>query len=408
MTQLTATVRDVLQKQYAALQKRTLLCYQCSKCSSVCPAFRIGEYNPRSFILTAVNEGIEKASKDKTIWLCKNCHACTICPMSIDIPGMVLLARIGALKNGNVPPASKTGHRRIFTLAQKIQAASPVAPVANKWPLNHQKFTEKGPLALYTGLMPVWDNLLYNYDLNLVTGLRGILEAMNLVGVEPAIPAGMKDSGHDMYYGGDEDTFLSLATYNRDLIEKLGITTLVVVNPEDYHALKNIYPKYVGELPANIIFWTDFLVEKGIVERLRRQAYLDVELTVAYHDPCKLGRLSKIFDSPRIILESIPGVKLIKLRYEREFAPCCGVTAFIGCDDGSLYLRHERLKEASDLGVDVLVTTCPSCVSHYTCALSSIIPAPGEKPGKELKVTDLATFMGSRLFHIDDKAKSKK
>lgn len=339
---------------------------------------------------------------DKTIWLCKNCHACTICPMAIDIPGMVLLARIGALKNNNPPPASKTGHRRIFNLAQKIQAASPVPPVANKWPLNHQKFTEKGPVALYTGLMPVWDNLMYNYDLNFITGLRAILEALNLIGVEPAIPAGFKDSGHDTYYGGDEDTFIALARYNRDLVEKIGIQTLIVVNPEDYHAIKNLYPKYLGEFPAQVIFWTDFLVEKGFVERLRLQSYLDVELQVAYHDPCKLGRVSGIYDSPRKILESIPGVKIVKFRSEKEMAPCCGVTAFIGCDDGSLYLRHERLKEARDLGVDVLVTTCPSCVSHYTCALASM-QAPAGKQPKELKVSDLATFLGTRLFHLDKK-----
>lgn len=400
MTEMTTAVQDALQRQYAALQKRTLLCYQCSKCSSVCPAFRIGEFNPRAFVLSAVNDGIQKISKDKTIWMCKNCQACLLCPMSIDIPGMVLYARINALKNRNPPPVTKTGHRRIFSLAQKIQAASSTAPITNKWPLNHQKFAEKGRLALYTGLMPIWDNLLYNYDLNFITGLRAILEAMNSLGIEPAIPAGIKDSGHDAYYGGDEATFLALANYNSNLIEKLGIETLVVVNPEDYHALKNLYPKYIGNLPAQVVFWTDYLIEKGIVDKFRLQAYLDVELVVAYHDPCKLGRLSKIYDSPRILLENIPGVKLVKLRYEREFAPCCGVTAFIGCDDGSLFLRHERLEEIRELGADALVTTCPSCVSHFSCAVTSMVLPNGKQPEKMLKVYDLATFMGNRVYNF--------
>jgi heterodisulfide reductase subunit D len=273
----------------------------------------------------------------------------------------------------------------------------------NKWPLNHQKFTEKGKIGLYMGLMPIWDNLMYNYDLNFVTGLRAVLEGMNIVGVEPAIPAGIKDSGHDVYYGGDEATFISLARYNRDVIEKLGIETLVVVNPEDYHALKHLYPKYIGPLAAEVVFWTDFLVEKGFVEKLRYQAYLDVEILAAYHDPCKLGRLSKIYDSPRTILENMPGVKLVKLRDEKELAPCCGVTAFIGCDEGSLYLRHERIKEARDAGADVLVTTCPSCVSHYSCALASLQPPASKQPVKPVKVVELGTFLGTRLFHFNFK-----
>nr|MDO8083795.1 (Fe-S)-binding protein [Candidatus Sigynarchaeum springense] len=403
MTEIPSAVQASLQKDYATLQKRTLLCYQCSKCTSVCPAFRINQFNPRGFILAAVNSGIDAVSKDKTIWGCRNCSSCQVCPMSIDIPSMVLLARLHSLKNNNAPPATKTGHRRIFNLAQKIQAASPVPPIANKWPLNHQKFSEKGKIALYTGLMPIWDNLMYNYDLNFVTGLRAILEAMNLVGVEPAIPAGIKDSGHDVYYGGDEATFISLAQYNRDVIEKIGVETLVVANPEDYHAMKHLYPKYLGSMAAEIVFWTDFLVEKGFVEKLRYQAYLDVEIQAAYHDPCKLGRRSKVFDSPRTILENVPGVKLVNFRDEKELAPCCGVTAFIGCDDGSLYLRHERLKEARDLGVDVLVTTCPSCVSHYSCALASLQPSKDNQLVKPLQVIELGTFLGTRLFHFNSK-----
>ncbi|HME51723.1 MAG TPA: (Fe-S)-binding protein [Candidatus Lokiarchaeia archaeon] len=403
MTETTVTVQGSLQKQYNAMQKQVLLCYQCSKCNSVCPAFRIGEYSPRNFILTAVNEGIEEASRDKSIWSCKTCYACEICPMSIDIPGTVLLARIKAINNGNLPPASKSGHRRIFSIAQKIQASSTVLPIMNKWPLGHQRFSDKGSIALYTGLVPVWDNLLYNYDLNFVTGMRAILEAMNLVGVEPAIPVGMKDSGHDAYYGGDEATFMALAKYNRDAIEKLGSKTLVVANPEDYHTLKCVYPKYGGDLPVEIVFWTDFLVENGFTEMLQRQIYLDTEVVVAYHDPCKLGRLSKIYNSPRAILKSLPFVKITKFSYEKELAPCCGVTAFIGCNDGSLYLRHERLKEACDLGVDVVVSTCPSCVTHYKCALASLMPSLRNSHVKELEVSDLATFMGTRLFHLDKK-----
>ncbi len=376
------------------IQKKTLLCYQCSKCASVCPAFRIGQFNPRSFILGTIGGGIDAAAGDKTIWGCQTCGACDVCPMSIDIPGVVLAARQVAFKKGsNLPPPAKIGHRRIFNLAQNIQARSPLPPVTNTWPRNNQKFTEKGSLALYTGTMPIWNALMYNYDINFTAGLQAILEAMNVVGVEPAIPAGFKDSGHDLYYGGDVDTFLELATANRDLVERLGIKTLVVVNPEDYHVMKNVYPKYIDGFEPELVFWTDFLMQKGFLKQLEYQAYLDVDIQVAYHDPCKLGRINKIFDSPREILANLPGVRLVPMVNEMEAAPCCGVTAFIGCDDNTLYLRHERLNEAANAGAEIMITTCPSCVSHFSCACLSVT---GDD--KTPKVMDLASFIGKRLF----------
>lgn len=376
-----------------AIQKKTLLCYQCSKCSSVCPAFRINQFNPRTFVLEAVQNGMDGAAADPSIWGCRSCGACEICPMGIDIPGAVLAARAGALSRSNLPPPTKTGHRRIFNLAQRIQARSGLPPVSNAWPRNGQKFTEKGDVALFTGILPAWDALMYNYDLHQTAGLQAVLEALNICEIEPAIPAEFKDSGHDLYYGGDVDSFMELARHNQAVMERAGVHTVIVVNPEDYHVMKNLYPRYLTGFTQDIIFWTDVLVKKGFIERLRYQAYLDVDLVAAYHDPCKLGRFNKIYDSPRTILENLPGVRLQALTDERDMAPCCGVTAFIGCDEGSLYLRHERLRDVIEAGVDLMVTTCPSCVSHYHCATLSL-PA-GDKP---FVVEDLSTFMAKRLF----------
>ena len=380
------------------IQKKTLLCYQCSKCNSVCPAFRTGQFSPRAFVLETVSGGVGSVVDDPTIWGCQTCGACDVCPMGIDIPGAVLATRSGAVKAGNVPPPTKSGHRRIFHMAQRIQARSPTPPVANAWPRNNQKFSERGKVGLYAGILPVWDALMYNFEMNFTPGLQAVLESLNIVDVEPAIPAGFKDSGHDLFYGGNEGDFIELAKHNQAIMERSGIETLIVVNPEDYHVLKHVYPRYLDGFSPELVFWTDVLVKENFIERLRYQAYLDVEVIAAYHDPCKLGRLNSIYESPRVILENLPGVRLKALTNEKEHAPCCGVTAFIGCDDASLYLRQERLREAIDAGVEVLVTTCPSCVSHYHCATLSLGSA--DSPSKPVSVEDLSAFMAKRLYHF--------
>ena len=50
----------------------------------------------------------------------------------------------------------------------------------------------------------------------------------------------------------------------------------------------------------------------------------ELSLTVTYHDPCDLGRGSRIFEEPREIIRSIPGVRLVELTNTRENCRCCG------------------------------------------------------------------------------------
>ncbi|MFX0100317.1 MAG: (Fe-S)-binding protein [Candidatus Hodarchaeota archaeon] len=383
------------------LQKEVMLCYQCSKCNSVCPAFRIGEFSPRSFILKTSSEGFESVARDPSIWGCRTCGMCNLCPMLIDIPGVVMKARAFAIKEDNLPVETKKGHRSLFNLAQKLQANSFETIQTNKWPKPGQKFTESGEIALFSGSMAYWNYLLYNYELDYISGLRAVLEALNRMDIVPAIPPDLKDSGHDLIHGGEEEDFIKIARSNSDTLKVNGVKTIIAVNPEDYHTLKNIYPKYIQDFDFNVIFWTEFLVENNFLEHIEYQIYLGNEIFVAYHDPCKLGRINKIFDSPRLLLEGTPRVRLLSLEDEREDAPCCGVSAFIGCNDNSLFLRHERLKEVLDSEADVLVSTCPACVLHFNCAYESTLYDDVKKSRKPLKIMELSTFIGKNIFNFD-------
>ncbi len=49
-----------------------------------------------------------------------------------------------------------------------------------------------------------------------------------------------------------------------------------------------------------------------------------LDLTVTYHDPCDLGRGARVFDAPREVIRSIPGVRLVELPRNRENCQCCG------------------------------------------------------------------------------------
>jgi len=89
---------------------------------------------------------------------------------------------------------------------------------------------------------------------------------------------------------------------------------------------------------------------------------------VTYHDPCTLGRYSRIFDPPRRILEAIDGLEMVEMADNREKALCCGASPWAYCGPVNKQIQKERLAQAAATGADILVTACPKCQIHLRCA----------------------------------------
>ncbi len=117
------------------------------------------------------------------------------------------------------------------------------------------------------------------------------------------------------------------------------------------------------------------------------------EVTVTFQDPCRLGRHMGIYDAPRTILEAMPGVTLADMPRSRARAICCGVGNWMNCTSFTKQLQATRLKEAAGTGASVLVTACPKCEIHFTCALNDSIL----KDEVGLEITDLMALAASRL-----------
>jgi Fe-S oxidoreductase len=113
---------------------------------------------------------------------------------------------------------------------------------------------------------------------------------------------------------------------------------------------------------------------------------------VAYHDPCRLGRYMGEYEAPRLLLTSIPDVELMELEFEKDISRCCGVSSWISCTEGSKRLRQARLKEAEDVGAEVLVTACPKCRIHLNCYLSNEKVDP-----VKVKVEDLTVLLAKAM-----------
>ena len=117
------------------------------------------------------------------------------------------------------------------------------------------------------------------------------------------------------------------------------------------------------------------------------------EGAVTYQDPCRLGRQAGCLEPPRQLLERIPGLELKEMASHGLGSLCCGNNAFINCDSYSKRHQVERLKEARATGAGLLVTACPKCMIHLTCAMQD----PHQDGPLEMKVRDLASLLAEQL-----------
>ncbi len=70
------------------------LCLTCGTCAAGCPATGLENMDPRKFVRMVLLGFDEEVTTTPWVWMCSMCERCVYaCPMNVDIPGMVYLAR---------------------------------------------------------------------------------------------------------------------------------------------------------------------------------------------------------------------------------------------------------------------------------------------------------------------------
>ena len=86
---------------------------------------------------------------------------------------------------------------------------------------------------------------------------------------------------------------------------------------------------------------------------------------VAYHDPCDLGRGSRVYDAPRELIGKI--ADLVPLRQEKNNAMCCGGS--LGIFEASQKQRNDMTAKTLDNLLeeqpDIIATACPLCKKTF-------------------------------------------
>jgi Fe-S oxidoreductase len=87
----------------------------------------------------------------------------------------------------------------------------------------------------------------------------------------------------------------------------------------------------------------------------------------------------------------VPELELAEMEDNREQSMCCGSTAWVNCSGCSKLIQREKLRQARATGARVMLTTCPKCQIHLSCASRDL------DPEEAIVVEDVTSWVGRAL-----------
>lgn len=190
---------------------------------------------------------------------------------------------------------------------------------------------------------------------------------------------------------GDRLLFEDIYQKNLSQFSSLEPKQIITLSPHCYDTFATEYPKEA--MPEiKVQHYSQFLLD--LIKQGRLAFKSGGEKKVAYQDPCYLGRHNDIYDEPRKVLNSMPGIKLQEFKRTRQNTLCCGGGGGRMWSDFSAEenrIANIRAKETLETGANVLVTACPFCFINLDDAVKSV------NVEDLLKVQDLAELVAERI-----------
>lgn len=360
-------------------------CMECGVCTGSCPvAMELEGFSPRQMIKRTLGRPEGDILQSKDLWACLTCSRCSDrCPVEIDFPGFIRTYRKKAIQEDNLP---KLSHHGMFQTITNIQANG-VKQDRIAWAKKAGNICEQGDYYYFSGCITYYDVAFQYLDLNMIESAENNLMLLNKMGITPVVSNDECCCGHDAFWAGDDDTFLMLAKKNIETIAATGAKTVIFGCPEGYSMFQEAYTDLLGPLPFETIHITQFLAKE--LPKAKINFTKSSMKTVTFQDPCRLGRRSGIYDAPRDLIGLVPGTRLSEMEHNRENAVCCGTTAWMECSSCSKVMQIQRLKEAEAAGAQTIITACPKCQIHLTCAKKNT--------DHNIDIIDLASYLAANI-----------
>lgn len=397
-----ATLGDLTWKRRLDLDA----CMRCGRCQSVCPAHASGADLSPKYIITKLADlqrgdpirfrdgqvkllaelepaeahanggGNGAASIDalplygnlfseNELWSCTTCYACVHeCPAMIEhVDDIVDVRRHLTMIESEVPQ----GVKRVL---EGIERAG------NPWRLparDRTAWAEGLDVATLAEKEQVdvlyWVGCAPSYDERSKRVARAMVQLMQRAGVDFAILGDEETcTGDPARRMGEELLYQAQAQQNIETLKQYKFKQIVTTCAHCFNTVKNEYPQFGGTAGVDyeVVHHTDFLA--GLVAEGKITPETPINEKVAYHDPCYIGRYNDIYDAPRRLLESIPGLELVEAPDQnRERAMCCGGGGGNVWMEGwgKKGINVIRLEQLTKEEPSTLAVSCPFCMVMF-------------------------------------------
>jgi Fe-S oxidoreductase len=348
------------------------------------------------------------------IYRCQMCGACDVsCKVTRDMEVIQPLYQLRGkcVEDGQLIPAHMVvieGLKNEDNMMQRAKAER------GKWAegLDVKDITkEKAQVYYHAGCR-------YCYDEELWPTARGAVNLLKKAGVDVGI-AGKDETccGGRAYELGYQGELTKYAENNIEMLKAAGIKTVVTPCSDCYHAFKVLYDMLGMKGDIEVFHITEYLAR--LIKEGKLKLTKKVPMTVTYHDPCHLGRMGEpwiqwkgeeiidltmpilydppkqfrrgangVYEPPRSILRSIPGLQFVEMWRIKEYAWCCGAGGGVmdAYPDFAMWTALERLREARDTGAEAIITACPWCKRTFEDALKD---GGGDRPIKVCDIIEL-------------------
>lgn len=369
--------------------ERLRLCLQCGNCSGICPFGYLMVYPPSRMIANLRADKFDNILGADSVWMCVSCYACTTaCPSQIPLTaGLMAHIKEELLLAGNVPSELQSA----LEFSQRY--GNPLGESPRKrsdWVIGLDPKVKllgqvRGPVDV---LWFVGDYPSYHPRVQLTT--KALTRVLNSLGVDFGILGPEESSdGDSQRLAGEQGLFEMLAEKNGKAFSKYQFNKIITTDPHAYNAIKNEYPKLGISYP--IQHYTEYLVER--LDQLKPLLTHELKAKITYHDPCYLGRANGIFNEPRALIESIPGVEIVEMSHNHTNSLCCGGGGGGMWLDGFQWekahvrLSELRVREAVAISADILAVACPYETPRFEDATKTVESAT------QLKVKDIAELL---------------
>jgi len=343
-------------------------CSSCGICIDKCQLnYNAGINNIQSaYLMKAIRDDKDAYEISHNCLMCGRCEEA--CPVGIELEDIRMIQRREGERKGETRNIWGGYYR------MKLPSAQLKTAETNSYGFLPERRSEKANVIYFAGCMT-----------HLTPGIKNSMVKIFKAAGEKFLfmdSDGGVCCGRPLMLAGQEKEARELINFNSEIIWKSGAQTLVTSCPICYKIFRESY-----YLDVEVLHHTQYikrLIDEGSV----RMNYS--HKTIAYHDPCELGRGSGIYDEPRRILEHV--AKLQKTKHEGADSLCCGGSL------GNIKISQSgRRSIASDVTAkltagnpDILATSCPLCKKTLSATTST-------------RVADIAEIVAEEISDIQKK-----